>query len=122
MVPPALEGPVIAEFVAQDLHRPEHYLLRPGKEFAHADWFGRNYSAAVATPEEMMQYFRRSPVNLLIWNERPDAILTQHRRIMSEMLRSFPACWHSVLSLAPEGNPASSWTVYEYRAAPGNPR
>ncbi len=116
MVPPAAEGPVIAEFVAQSLHRPEHYLLRPGKEFAHADWFGRNYSAVVATPEEMMEYFGRNRVSLLIWNEGPGVALTAHGRMMSEMLRRYPACWNGLFSLGPAGDPALSWTVYEYRA------
>jgi putative flippase GtrA len=115
MVPPALEGPVIAEFVALSRHRPEHYLLRPGKEFAHSDWFGLSYLAVVATSGEMIEYFRRNPVNLLIWNESPDAALTPHGRMMGEMLRLYPESWRSVLSLGPGGGSASSWTVYEYR-------
>jgi putative flippase GtrA len=121
MAPPALEGPVIAEFVAQSRHRPDHYVLRPGKEFAHSDWFGRKYSSAFATPEEMMQYFRRNPVDLIVWNEPPGAALPAHARIMGEMLRRYPASWHSVLSLGPVDNSASSWTIYEYRAQPGDP-
>jgi hypothetical protein len=121
MAPPALEGPVIAEFVAQSRHRPDHYVLRPGKEFAHSDWFGRKYSSAFATPEEMMQYFRRNPVDLIVWNEPPGAALPAHARIMGEMLQRYPASWHSVLSLGPVDNSASSWTIYEYRAQPGDP-
>jgi putative flippase GtrA len=121
MVPPALEGAVIAEFIVQSPHRPDHYLLRPGKEFAHSDWFGRNYSSVFDTPQKMMQYFRRNPVDLILWNEPPGAALPAHARVMGEMLRRYPASWHIVLSLAPADNPATSWTVYEYRAQPANP-
>ena len=111
VVPPVLEGPVIAEFVAQS-PRPNYYLLRPSKILAHSDWFGRNYSPAYTTPEQMMEYFRQHPVNLLIWNELPESTLKAHGRVMGEMLRSYPLAWHKVLSLD------SSWTVYEYHSSP----
>jgi putative flippase GtrA len=118
LVPAALEGPVIAEFVAQSRQRPGHYLLRPGKETAHSDWFGGNYSSAFATAEEMMEHFRRNPVNLIVRSESPGEALPAHTRILGEMLRRYPASWRRVLWLGPAGGAESSWTVYEYRAAP----
>lgn len=115
VVPPTLEGPFIAEFVAQSRHRPDDYLLRPSKILAHSDWFGRNYSSAFATPEAMMEYFRQNPVNLIIWKEGPESALkAPHERIMSEMLRRYPLSWHKVLSLDSAGGSESSWTIYEY--------
>lgn len=118
VVSPSLEGPLIAEFVAQSRHRPDHYLLRPGKLLARSDWFGGKYSSVFATPEEMKEYFRRNPVSLVIWNERPEAKLAAHARLMSEMLRGYPLAWHKVLELGPAGRSASSWTVYEYDMPP----
>jgi 4-amino-4-deoxy-L-arabinose transferase-like glycosyltransferase len=118
VVPPNLEGPVIAEFVAQDRHRPDYYLLRPSKILAHSDWFGRNYSSAFVTPGEMMEYFQQNPVNLIIWNERPESTLKAHGRIMSEMLRQYPLLWRKVLSLDSAGRSAPSWTIYEYSMPP----
>jgi 4-amino-4-deoxy-L-arabinose transferase-like glycosyltransferase len=114
VVPPTLEGPFIAEFVAQSRHRPTDYLLRPSKILARSDWFGLNYSSTFVTPAEMMEYFRHYPVDFIIWNERPEAKLEAHAQIMSEMLRQYPLWWHRVLSLDSEDGPASSWTIYEY--------
>jgi hypothetical protein len=118
VVSPSIEGPLIAEFVAQSSHRPAHYLLRPSKLLARRDWFGGKYSSVYAAPEEMMEYFRKNPVNLVIWNERPEAKIEAHARIMSEMLRGYPQSWHKVLELGPAGRSASSWTVYEYNMPP----
>jgi 4-amino-4-deoxy-L-arabinose transferase-like glycosyltransferase len=122
VVPPLFEGPAIAEFVAQSRHRPDHYLLRPGKVLAHSDWFGGSYSLAFATPEEMMEYFRQHPVNLLMWTESREATLQAHARIMSEMLRRYPLSWHRVPSLHLEGGFTSSWTMYEYKMPPQQTR
>ena len=118
VVPSNLEGPVIAEFVAQSRHRPDHYLLRPFKILAHSDWFGSNYSSAFATPEEMMEYFRQQTVHLIIWNEVPESTLRAHQSIMSQMLRHYPLAWHKVLSLDSAVRSAPSWTIYEYSVPP----
>jgi hypothetical protein len=114
VVPPTLEGPVIAEFVAQRPHGPDHYLLRPSKILAHSDWFGLHYSSAFVTPEDMMEYFRQHPVNLIIWYELPESALKAHAHIMSEMLRRYPLSWHKILSLDSAGGSASPWTIYKY--------
>jgi hypothetical protein len=113
-VPPAFEGPAIAEFVAQSRHRPDHYLLRPSKILARSDWFGLNYASTFVTPEETMEYFRRHPVDLIVWNERPGATLPAHAQILGEMLRRYPFSWRIVRWLGPTGGSASSWTIYEY--------
>jgi 4-amino-4-deoxy-L-arabinose transferase-like glycosyltransferase len=118
VVPPTLEGATIAEFVVQSRHRPDHYLLRPSKAFAHSDWFGLNYSSTYPTPERMMEYFRQHPVNLLIWNVLPESTLVAHARIMSEMLRRYPLSWHKLQLLDFPGSPASSWEIYEYHSPP----
>lgn len=117
VVPPTLEGPVIAEFVAQSRHRPDHYLLRPSKILARGDWFAF-YSFAFATSGEMMEYFRQHPVSLIMWNERPEVTLNQHGATLKEMLQQYPLWWHKVKSFSSQGGLASSWTIYEYRASP----
>lgn len=114
VMPPTLEGPAIAEFVVQSRRRPYDSLLRPSKILAHADWFGHNYSSSFVTPEEMMEYFRQHPVNLIIWNERTGSKLRAHGRVMSEMLQSYPLSWHKVQWLDPAGGSASTWAIYEY--------
>ena len=121
VVPPTLEGPVIAEFVVQTRHRPNDYLLRPSKILARADWFGLNYSSAFGTPEEMMEYFRKNPVNLIIWNDGPESMVKAHELIRSEMramLQRYPFSWQKVVSLDSTGGSAMSWTIYEYCPSP----
>jgi len=125
VVPPTLEGPVIAEFVVQTRHRPYDYLLRPIKILARANWFGLNYSSAIGTPEEMMEYFRKNPVHLIIWNEGPESMVKAHERIKSgmlEMLQRYPLSWHKVVSLDSAGGSSMSWTIYEYCPSPQESR
>jgi 4-amino-4-deoxy-L-arabinose transferase-like glycosyltransferase len=122
VVPEDLEGPFIAEFLAQSRHRPDYYLLRPNKILAHSDWFGLNYSSVFVTPDEMLAYFRQHPVNLIVWNEHPESPLTAHVRLMSEMLRQYPLSWHKVLSLDSPGGSPPSLTVYAYRMPPQETR
>lgn len=112
VVPSGLEGPTIAELVAQSRNRPNDYTLRPSKILAHADWFGRNYASLFATPAQMMEYFQQHPVNLIVLNESMEASPQTHERIMDEMLREYPLSWREkALSreLASRG-----WTTYEY--------
>ena len=122
VVPPSLEGPVIAEFVAQSRHRPDRYLLRPSKILARSDWFGGKYSSVFGTPEEMLEYFRQHPVSLVIWTERPEAALKPHASTMSQMLRRYPLSWQPVLVIGPAGGAPLSWTVYENRMPPPGKR
>jgi len=117
VVPPNLEGPVIAEF-AMLSPRPSCYLLRPSKILAHSDWLSLEYSSLFATPAEMMEYFQQHPVNLIIWDELPQSTVKPHAQIMSEMLRRYPLSWRKVPSLDSAGVSASSWTIYEYYPSP----
>jgi hypothetical protein len=116
VVPPAFEGPFIAGFVSQSLHRPDHTLLRPSKILSNSNWFGLDYSSTYHTPEEVLRRFGREQVNLLIWDERPETRFREHEHLMSEMLRQYPMWWHKMLSLGSAGGSAPSWSVYEYRA------
>lgn len=120
VVPPDLEGPFIAEFVAQDHGRPASYLLRPNKLFAHEDWFGGNYSSSIQAPEQMLQYFRKQPVQLLIWHERPAYLQNSHERILEKMLRTNPLVWRKAGPLASVCDRESpcSWEIYNYSPAP----
>jgi len=123
VVSPNLEGPMIAEFVAQDTHRPGYHLQRPGKTLIHADWLGRDYSSTFTTSEEMMDYFRGHPVGLMVWNEPAEATRRPHERTMSEMLQRNPSWWHKVASFASPGGDALALTIYEYtRPLGGGPQ
>jgi 4-amino-4-deoxy-L-arabinose transferase-like glycosyltransferase len=110
VVPPNLEGPVIAEFALQS-PQPNFYLLRPSKILAHSDWLGFNYSSVFSTSAEMMEYFRQHPVNLIMWNDLSQSTPKAHAQIMSEMLQRYPLLWHKVQSVD-----SASWTIYEYNA------
>ncbi len=114
IVPPNLEGPAIAEFVAQSSTRPDHFLVRPGKRFTHRDWFGRNYSLSVLTPAEMMDDLNRWPVDFVIWDERGGATGVPHEVIMRDMLARYPESWHREMSFGCSGGSQCSTTVYKY--------
>jgi 4-amino-4-deoxy-L-arabinose transferase-like glycosyltransferase len=112
VMPPNLEGPFIAEFVAQERRRPCGYLLRPDKLLAHENWFGENYSLMFHTPEQLLDHFRQNPVKLIIWHESPEGPRTAHERILGDMLRQNPLEWRDV-GVLNAGDGATSWAIYE---------
>lgn len=114
VVAPGLEGPMIAEFAAQDRHRPGYELKRPNKIFATMDWFGGNYACRFQSSAEMMAYLREHPVDLIVWRSGPIDGLSMHERLMSEMLRDNPLAWRRV----PWSGASSSYEIYEYVPAP----
>ena len=118
VVPPLFEGPIVAEFVAQTRNRPDHSLLRPSKVLSTSDWFGRKYRSHYASSEEMMMYFEKHQVSLIIWNECPAARTLPHARVMGEMLKDYAPAWRRVMSLAAADRELPDWSVYEYAGEP----
>jgi len=103
---PDMEGPVIAEFAAQDKHRPGYWLVRPSKRFARLDWFGGHYESRFSSTEELMGALRSEPVDLLIWHETPAMAMSTHERLMQEMLAAKPLFWRRIGSFG-------SWSLFE---------
>ncbi|MGA3028819.1 MAG: glycosyltransferase family 39 protein [Bryobacteraceae bacterium] len=109
LVAPDMEGPVIAEFAAQDPHRPSYWLRRPSKRFASLDWFGGHYEQRFASAGALMDELRADPVDLLVWHAIPPASQRPHEQQMQEALVSSPSCWRPLASF-------DSWTIYQYVA------
>jgi hypothetical protein len=107
LVAPDMEGAVIAEFVAQDPHRPSYWLRRPSKSFASLDWFGGRYAQRFSSARELMDELRADPVDLLIWHAIPAGSLRPHERQMKETLVSSPVVWRPMASFG-------SWSIYQY--------
>ena len=117
LVPSDLEGPFIAEFVAQERSRPALYLLRPSKILASSDWFGGNYAPFFRTPEQMLEYFRENPVKVVIWHQRPEKAQDMHERLLGDMLQRNPLFWRIADSGA-AAHTTPSWAVYEFAQLP----
>jgi hypothetical protein len=81
---------------------------------ARSDWFGGNYSSTFENDEQMMDYFRQNPVNLILWSERTNLAPKPHAVVMKEMLKRYPFVWRPVLL---EG----SWTIYAFQPEFGAP-
>jgi Dolichyl-phosphate-mannose-protein mannosyltransferase len=115
LMPPDLEGPFIAEFVAQERYAPVVYLVRPSKILAREDWFGGNYALRFNSSEQLLDYFRNNPVKLIIWHERPESAQTAHERMLGDMLRNNPVRWRKLtLFGSVSGQLSSAWAIYEY--------
>jgi hypothetical protein len=110
LVPPDLEGPFIAEFVAQDHHRPDYYLLRPSKIMASADWFGGGYRSRFSSAAEAMDYFYENRVELIVWHTPPSAAPAAHTLILADVLRKDRGWWRQTALF---GTGSDSWSVYE---------
>lgn len=115
VVPLSLEGPFIAEFVAQDRHRPSCYLLRPSKIIASMDWFGGDYRSRFDSSVAAMDYLRNNRVELIVWHTPPR--LTTHVRILADMLRDDRGWWRRIALF---GSGSASWSVYQRVFQTGN--
>ena len=112
LAPSDLEGAFIAEFAAQDRRRPSVYILRPGRVFAHSDWFDENYVALFHEPEQILHYLQQNQVRVIIWHDRSDGPQSTHERLLAEMLRRYPLSWRRAGTFGANGEPLS-WTIYE---------
>lgn len=117
VVPGDLEGPFIAEFVAQAHGRTPSYLLRPGKILAHRDWFGGNYTGFFHSPDDMLEYFRKNPVKVIIWHNPVGGPATEHEKVLGDMLQHRPLVWHKSEWFDSAVRGTTSWAAYEYAAA-----
>lgn len=113
LVPPDLEGPVIAQFATLK-DRGAYHLKRPFKLFSDCDWFTRNYRSKFPTSAGMLDSLISDPVDLVIWHGIPAARNYRHEQLMEEMLRDNPARWREVASFAPTAEDPLPWRVYRF--------
>jgi hypothetical protein len=100
-VPADSEGPMIAEFVMRDAHRPVRILARPNKLLAHMDWLGNHYQSHYAHPVDLERYFEENPPDLVIIHSRRfSSSELPHERLLETTIRQYPNSWRLLVSSA----------------------
>jgi putative flippase GtrA len=111
VVPSDLEGPFVASFITHESSRPRGRLLRPSKTLAKMDWFGGSYRSLFGSPGQMMAFFEKNPVDLIVWHHQSGRPLLEHEQTLQEMLRLYPQAWRKQESFL-DADGAASWAIY----------
>jgi hypothetical protein len=116
LLPSGSEGPWIAEFAANEPHRPQRVMLRPTKMLGTEDWNGTNWQPYYQSLDEIGAFLKRVPVRYCILARRPPhpSAMAQDASIGS---RIYPH--DALLERAVAGNPSGWRLVYEHPTASG---
>jgi hypothetical protein len=96
---PRGEGAVIASAAFRSLERMPSRLrvYRGGKELATSDWMGRDYKAAVDTPEAVLRLMDERHITWIMLDlSVPEHQRRSHDRLLERALRSSPEIWELV--------------------------
>ena len=107
LVPSDAEGPFIAEFAADERHRPLRFMARPNKLLSIIDWNGRSYQARFHSPTELISLFDQLPIRYTIISASIDDRSRPDDRLLSSTLNAHTERWRRL------DGPVGPWLVYE---------
>ncbi len=119
LLPPGVEGPLIAEVIRRDSDRPSYVLLRPTKILSEAGWFGIkhvNYN----TPEELQKTFFDNPIDFIVVKRSSTVAASLDKRavvldqLIKDTVGQFPEYWHreAVLQTSCYSEGCPQWEIY----------
>lgn len=107
LVPSDAEGPFIAEFAADEKHRPLRFMVRPNKLLSIIDWNGGSYQARFHSPAELISLFDGLPIRYTIISESINDRSRPDDRLLASTLNAHPERWKRLDA------PVGRWLVYE---------
>jgi len=107
LVPSDAEGPFIAEFAADEQHRPLRFMVRPNKVLSIVDWNVGSYQSRYQSQAELISLFDRLPIRYTILAASLDDRSRPDDRLLSSTLEAHPELWRRLDA------PAGQWFVYE---------
>jgi len=107
LVPSDAEGPYIAEFAADEIHRPQRFMVRPNKLLSIIDWNGGSYQARYQSAAELISLFDGLPIRYTVVSDSIGERSRPDDRLLASTLNSHPERWRRLEA------PAGRWLVYE---------
>jgi hypothetical protein len=107
------EGMLIAEMAMRE-KRPSHVILRATKMLSQSDWNGMHYELTYHTPEELMEFLRNFPVDIVVIDNEGGRAPLPHHLLLKQAVAAFPAEWEQLGSY-PQNRAAAQPTIDLYR-------
>jgi hypothetical protein len=107
------EGPLVAEFILHDPHRPSFVLVRPSRLLATSDFAGYNYASKYQSPSDVMEALAKKGIGLIVLHAGNIQQVYQHELLLRDGLSQRSCPWRPV----PPSQMArlnTSWAFYQY--------
>jgi Dolichyl-phosphate-mannose-protein mannosyltransferase len=86
------EGMFISEIAMRD-KRPSHIVLRATKMLSQSDWMGARYKLLYNTPEEVMNFLRSVPVEIVVIHSESGEVESPDHKLLRQAIAEFPTEW-----------------------------
>lgn len=113
LLPTDSEGPLVAEFILHDPHRPSFILNRPSRVLATSNWGGGDYALKYRSPSDLIEALKEKRIELILLHTRPTLKMSPHDVMLRDGLSQNSSLWYPVPAFeATLGEP--SWTLFRY--------
>jgi hypothetical protein len=113
LLPTDIEGPLVAEFILHDPHRPSLVLNRPTRVLASSDFAGYNYASKYQSPSDLMEALGKKGIGLIVLHAGPMQNKYRHEVLLRDGLSQKSCPWRPV----PPSQMARldpPWTFFQY--------
>ena len=114
------EGMLISEIAMRE-KRPSHIVLRATKMLSQSDWMGQRYSLLYNTPQEVMNFLKVTPVEVVVIQDGEGETEYPDHKLLRETINLYSAEWEH-LGTYPQRSvrePGSKIDVYRLKSAEG---
>jgi Dolichyl-phosphate-mannose-protein mannosyltransferase len=114
------EGMLISEIAMRE-KRPSHIILRATKMLSQSDWMGRRYSLLYNTPQEVMNFLKATPVEVVVIQDQEGETEYPDHKLLQQTIKSYPEEWAHIGTFPQRGvgEPGSKIDVYRLKSAVG---
>lgn len=112
LLPTDNEGPLVAELLLYDRHRPSLLLYRPSRLLASSNWLGLDYTLKYRSSSDLMEALDEKGIGLILLHTRPREQVIPHDVLLRDGL-SRSSLWIPV-SRAQTTRLDTSWALFQY--------
>jgi 4-amino-4-deoxy-L-arabinose transferase-like glycosyltransferase len=114
------EGTLISEIAMRE-KRPSHIVLRATKMLSQSDWQGKRYSLLYNTPEEVMNFLKGTPVEVVVIQNGAGPPEYPDHKLLRQTIDRYSAEWEHIGTFPQRraGEPGSRIDVYRMKLAAG---
>jgi len=107
------EGMFISEIAMRE-KRPLHIVLRASKMLSQSDWMGGHYKLLYNTPQEVMNFLRTMPVEIVVIHDEPGLVADAHHKLLQQAIAEFSQEWEH-MGTYPQRRAAENGSIDVYR-------